>query len=149
MMQKEHISLFLLIWRKVLWEEKNKNDRIEEGKNEGETTDSVSTTVNNEELGGNVDIEDFYDIFGDLDEHITEDSIVWVKTKRIIWEGRVIKTLFSEKSEDAKNLKLIWINTKKEERVLIKHCPKEYKKGYLYQLRDTRMEVVWRNQCWM
>ena len=39
----------------------------------------------------------------------------------------VIKIPFSEKSEDAKNLKLIWINKKKEERVLIKNCSKEYK----------------------
>ena len=44
-------------------------------KNEGETIDSVRTTVNNEESCGNVDREDFYDIFGELDEHITEDSI--------------------------------------------------------------------------
>ena len=29
--------------------------------------------------------------------------------------------------EDAKHLKLIWINTKKEDRVLIENCPKEYK----------------------
>ena len=69
--------------------------------------------MNNKELVGNVDIEDFYDIFGDLDEHITEDSIVWVNTKKTIWEGRFIRIPFSENSEDAKNLKLIWINTKK------------------------------------
>ena len=69
--------------------------------------------MNNEELGGNVDLEDIYDIYGDLDEHITEDSIVWVNTKKNIWEGRVIKIHFSEKSEDAKHLKVIWINTKK------------------------------------
>ena len=68
---------------------------------------------------GNVDLEDFYDIYGDLDEHIIEDSIVWVNTKKTIWEGRVITIPFCEKSEDAKHLKLIWINTKKEERVLI------------------------------
>ena len=80
----------------------------------------MSTTVNNEELGGNVDLEDFYGFYGKLDEHITEDSIVWVNTKKTIWEGRVIKIPFSEKSEDSKHLKLIWINTKKEERVLIK-----------------------------
>ena len=78
--------------------------------------------MNNEELGGNVDLEGFYDIYGELDEHITEYLIVWVNTKKTIWEGRVIKTPFSEKSEDAKHLKLIWINTKKEERVLIKNC---------------------------
>ena len=52
--------------------------------------------MNNEELGGNVDIEDFYDIFGDLDEHITEDSIFWVNTKRTFWKGMVIKIPFSE-----------------------------------------------------
>ena len=55
---------------------------MEEENNEGETTDYVSSTVNNEESCGNVDIEDFYDIFGDLDEHITVDSIVWVNTKK-------------------------------------------------------------------
>ena len=87
----------------------------------------MSTTVNNEEFGGNVDLEDIYDIYGDLDEHITEDSIFLVNTKKTIWEGRVIKIPFSENSEDAKHLKLIWINTKKEERVLIKNCSKEYK----------------------
>ena len=80
---------------RVGFKNNNKNDRIEEVISEGETTDSVSTTVNNEELGGNVDIQDFYDISGDLDEHITEDSIVWVNTKKTIWGGRVIKIPFS------------------------------------------------------
>ena len=95
-------------------------------------------------------IEDFYDIFGDLDKHITENTTVWVNTKKTIWEGTVIKISYSEKSEDYKYLKVVWINTKKEQRVLIKDCSKEYiKKGFLYQLRDTRMEVVWRNQCTM
>ena len=84
--------------------------------------------MNNEELGGNVDLEDIYDVYGDLDEHITEDSIVWVNTNKTIWEGRFIKIPFSENSEDAKHLKLIWINKKREERVLIKNCLKEYKK---------------------
>ena len=65
-------------------------------------------------MGGNVDLEDFYDIYGDLGEHITEDSIVWVNTNKTILEGIVIKIPFSEKSEDAKHFKLIWIDTKKE-----------------------------------
>ena len=43
------------------------------------------------------------------------------------FEKKLIKIPFSENSEDAKNLKLIWINTKKEERVLIKTISKEYK----------------------
>ena len=67
--------------------------------------------MNNEEFGGNVDLEDFYDFYDDVDSHITEDSIVWVDTNNTIWEGRVIKIPFNEKSEDAKNLKLIWMNT--------------------------------------
>ena len=51
-----------------------------------------------------------------------------MNTKKTICEGRVIKIPFSEKTEDAKHLKVIWINTKKEERVSIKNCSKEYKK---------------------
>ena len=66
--------------------------------------------MKDEEFRGNVDLDKFYDIYDDLDENITEDSIVWVNTKKTIWEGRVIKIPFIEKSEDAKHLKLIWIN---------------------------------------
>ena len=73
-----------------------------------------------------------------------------MNTDRIIWEGRVIKTPFSDVPEDAKHLKLIWINTKTEERVLFKVFPKNINtKGYLYQLRDTSFEGLWRNQCWI
>ena len=111
--QNAQMTLLLMIWRNVQVKINN-NDRIQEEKSEGETTYSVSTTVNHDELGGTVDIEDFYDIFGDLEKHITEDSIVWVNTKNTIWEVRVIKTPFSEKSEDAKHLKLKWINTKRK-----------------------------------
>ena len=99
----------------------DKNKKYDEGKNEGETTDSESTTmdggkgVNNEEVGKNVDLDEFYDIYDNEDENVTEDSIVWVNTNRTIWEGRISKIPFSEVKEDAKNLKLIWLNTKKEE----------------------------------
>ena len=72
--------------------------------------------MNNEEFGKNVDIDEFYDIYDNEDENITEDSIVWVNTNRTIWEGRFIKMPFSEMSEDAKHLKLIWINTKKRKK---------------------------------
>ena len=40
--------------------------------------------MNNEEFGGNVDLEDFYDFYDDVDSHITEDSIVWVDTNKTI-----------------------------------------------------------------
>ena len=126
--QNAQISLLLIIWRKVKVKKDDNNERIDEGKSEGETTDSVSTTVNNEEFGGDVDLDDFYDFYDNEDKNITKFSIVWVNTNKTIWEGRVIKTPFSEMSEDAKHLKLIWINTKKEERVLIKKIPKNINK---------------------
>ena len=49
-----------------------------------------------------------------------------MNTNKKIWEGRVIKIPFSDVPEDSKHFKLIWINTKKEERFLIKNCSKEY-----------------------
>ena len=50
-----------------------------------------------------------------------------MNTNKTIREGGFIKTPFSDVPEDSKHLKLIQINTKKEERVLIKNCSKEYK----------------------
>ena len=41
--------------------------------------------VKNEEFGMNVDLDEFYDIYDNEDEHITEDSIVWVNTNKTIW----------------------------------------------------------------
>ena len=69
----------------------------------------------------------FYGIFYKGEEIITEGSIVWVNTNKNIWEGRVIKNTFSDLREDAKHSKLIWINTKREDRVFIRNCSKEYK----------------------
>ena len=66
----------------------------------------------------------FYDIFENEEEIITEDSIFWVNTNKTIWEGRVIKIPFSYFPEDPKHLKLIWINTKREDRFLIINCSK-------------------------
>ena len=63
--------------------------------------------------------DNFYDIYENEEEIITKDSIVWVNTNITIWEGGVIKIPFSDFPEDFNYLKLIWINTKKEDRVLI------------------------------
>ena len=49
--------------------------------------------MNNEEFGGNVGLDDIYDIYGDLDEHITEDSIVWENTKKPFGKVRSLKSL--------------------------------------------------------
>ena len=77
----------------------------------------------NKRGGNDVDLDEFdastcsgdkyYDIFDKEEEIIIEGSIVWVNTIKTICEGRVIKIPFSDVPEDAKNLKLIWINTKK------------------------------------
>ena len=116
--------------------------------------------VNNEKGDKDVDLDEidestcsgdtYYDIYDNEEGIITEDSIVWVNTNKNIWEGMVIKIYFSDVPENAKHLKLIWIDTKKEESILLIKKSKEYKqKGYLYQLRDTRMEGLWINQCWI
>ena len=73
-----------------------------------------------------------------------------MNTNKTIWEVRVFKIPSRDVPEDAKHFKLIWINTKKDERVLNKKIPKNIKtKINLYQLRDTRMEGLCRNQCWI
>ena len=97
-------------------------------KNEGEIKDSDSTIIGEfkgvvyERGGKDVDLyefdastcsgDSFYDIFDKEEEIITEGSIFWVKTNKTIWQGRVITIPFSDFPEDAKHLKLIWINTK-------------------------------------
>ena len=40
-------------------------------------------------------------IFQNEEELITEDSIVWVKTNKSIWEVRVIKIPFGDLPEDS------------------------------------------------
>ena len=72
--------------------------------------------VNNEKVGENIDLDEFYDIYDIEDTNITEDSIVWVNTHKTIWEGRVTKILFSEVLEYAKHLKLIYILIQREKK---------------------------------
>ena len=68
-----------------------------------------------------------YDILDNQDGIIIEDSIIWVKNNKTIWEVRVIKAPYSDLPQDYNYLKLILINKKKEDRVLIKICSREYK----------------------
>ena len=65
-----------------------------------------------------------------------------MNTNITIWEVGVIKIPFSDVPEDAKHLKLIWINTKKEIRVLIKNCSKEYKHKRI-PISTQRYKDVW------
>ena len=102
-------------------------------KKEDEIKDSDSTTMDegkgvvNERGGKDVYLDEFdastcsghrfYDIFDKQEEIITEGLIVWVNTNKTIWEGRSIKILFSDVTEDAKHLKLIQIDIINEDRV--------------------------------
>ena len=60
--------------------------------------------------------DNFYYIFENEEEIITEDSIVWVNPNIKNLEGRVIKIPFSDFPEELNYLKLIWVNTKKKDR---------------------------------
>ena len=77
-----------------------KNEKYDEEKNEGETTDYESITMDegkgviNERGGKDADLDEFdestcsghryYDIFDKEEEIITEGSIVWVNTNKTI-----------------------------------------------------------------
>ena len=45
--------------------------------------------------------DNFYDIFENEEEIITEDSIFWVNTRILFWKGRFIKIFFSDSPEDS------------------------------------------------
>ena len=45
--------------------------------------------------------EFFYDIFENEEEIVTEDSIVWINTNKLIWGVSFIKTPFSDLLEDS------------------------------------------------
>ena len=79
----------------------NKNEKFDEKKKEGETTDYDSTTIDevkgaiNERVGKDVDLDEFYastcsgdrfyDIFDKEEEIITEGTIFWVNTNKTIF----------------------------------------------------------------
>ena len=54
-----------------------------------------------------------YDIFDDECMIVTEDSIVWFNTNKIVWEESFIKTPYSEFPQDSNYFKLIYIHTNK------------------------------------
>ena len=60
------------------------------------------------------------DIFDDFKDIITKSSIVLVDTNISSWKGEVVRNNFSDLSSDYNHLKVILINTKKKDRVLIK-----------------------------
>ena len=56
------------------------------------------------------------------------NDIVWVKVKKSLWQGRVIQTPYSIKEEDSEHMKIKWVDSRKEERVLIKNVSIGYSK---------------------
>ena len=83
----------------------------------------------------------FYDTFEHEEERITVDSIVWINTNKTIWGDRVIKSSSRKFPEISNYLKLIWINTKKKIGFWVEIVPKNTNtKGFIFQLRDTRMD---------
>ena len=42
-----------------------------------------------------------YDILEEEKDYISENDVVWVKTKKEIWRGRVLLILYSQKTEDS------------------------------------------------
>ena len=73
--------------------------------------------------------------------------IFFCSTLKKNWKVRVIKIPYNDLPNDFNNLKLIWINTKKEERFFIKKnsLVSTRKKGFLYQSIKIRMGLIWRN----
>ena len=50
---------------------------------------------------------------------MTKNYEVWVKTKKLIWRGRVMFIPYSLKKEDSEHLKIKWTDSRKEDRVII------------------------------
>ena len=88
-----------------------------------------------------------YDILDEEKDLISKNDLVWVKTKKEIWRGRVLLIPYSKNKEYREYLKIKWIDTRKEDRILIKNVsPNYYKKEYQCPRNSTLMEHTWRKQ---
>ena len=94
----------------------NADDMVEEGK-EMSSDDLIITG----------DYSD-YDILEEEKDYISKNDFVWVKTKKEIWRGRVLLIPYSKNKEDREYLKIKWIDSRKEERILIKNVSLNYSK---------------------
>ena len=61
-----------------------------------------------------------YNILDEEKDPISKNDLVWVKTKKEIWRGRVLLIPYSKYKEYREYLKIKWIDTRKENRILIK-----------------------------
>ena len=95
---------------------KNEDDMVEEGKE-----------MSSDDLTITGDYSD-YDILEEENDTITKNNDVWVKTKKEIWRVRVLLITDSKKKEDSEYLKIKWIDSRKEERIIIKNVSLNYSK---------------------
>ena len=79
-----------------------------------------------------------YDILEEEQETISSNGIVWVKVKKAIWQGRVIKIPYIIKEEDSEHLTIKWTDSQKDEWVLI---------NINYRLLQKRVSVP-THQCY-
>ena len=69
-----------------------------------------------------------YNILDEEKDLISKNDIVWVKTKKELWRGRVLLIPYRKNKEDREYLKIKWIDTRKEDRILIKNVSLNYSK---------------------
>ena len=79
----------------------------------------IGYSLVSEFYASNVSGDNVYDIFGNEDGIITEDSIVWVIVNKKIWEGREIKVPYCDLPHDSNYQKSDMDYYKWENRVLI------------------------------
>ena len=61
-----------------------------------------------------------YNILDEENDLISKNDLVWIKTKKEIWRGSVLLIPYRKNKEDREYLKIKWIDTRKEDRILIK-----------------------------
>ena len=69
-----------------------------------------------------------YDILDEEKDLISKNDLVWVKIKKEIWRGRVLLIPYSKNKEDREYLRIKWMDTRKEGRILIKNVSLNYSK---------------------
>ena len=70
--------------------------------------------------------DSYYDILEEKHETISLNNIAWVKVWDKIWKGKVMKIPFSDRKEDSKYLKIKWLDTRMEEKVLTSYISLDY-----------------------
>ena len=65
--------------------------------------------------------DSYYDILEEEHENIYLNGIVWCKVKNEMWRVIIIQIPSVDRKEDSEYLKIKWIDTIKEDKVIIKN----------------------------